>query len=117
MEGVTILNQFEVVAETTFNWSAFECGFLIGICMGLIIGIIFGLSEWDWFAFLFMFLATGLAMGVLLGLLFGFVINPTPVDYETHYEVTINEEVSMTEFMDKYEVIETRGLIYTVKEK
>ena len=117
MEGVTILNQFEVVTETVFSWSEFSTGFLIGMCVGLIMGIIFGLSEWDWFAFLFMFLFAGLVVGGFIGVLFGYVVNPTPVDYETHYEVTINEEVNMKEFMDKYEVVETRGLIYTVREK
>lgn len=33
------------------------------------------------------------------------------------YEVTINDSVSFTEFMDRYEVLDENGDIYTVKEK
>ena len=117
MDGVTILNQFEVVTKTVFNWSAFWDGFLIGICIGLVVGILFGLSEDEWSAFIFMFIFAGLLAGGLFGFFFGNVVNPTPVESETHYEVTINENVSMQEFMDKYEIIENRGSIYTVKEK
>ena len=45
------------------------------------------------------------------------MVGPAPAEYETHYEVSINEEVNMQEFMDKYEIVETRGSIYTVREK
>lgn len=54
---------------------------------------------------------------LFIGLTSGFVLNSNPVEYETHYEVSIDENVNMQEFMDKYEIIETRGLIYTVREK
>ena len=33
------------------------------------------------------------------------------------YEVTINDNVSFTEFMDRYEVLDKNGDIYTIKEK
>lgn len=33
------------------------------------------------------------------------------------YEVTINDNVSFTEFMDRYEILDENGKIYTVKEK
>ena len=33
------------------------------------------------------------------------------------YEVTIDDFVSMTSFMDKYEILDQRGKIYTVREK
>ena len=83
----------------------------------MISSIIFGLNEEDWHAFF-----TGLGvystlLGLFVGLLGGFVLKPKSVEYETHYEVSINEEVNMQEFMDKYEIIETRGSIYTVREK
>ena len=32
------------------------------------------------------------------------------------YKVIVNEQVSFTEFMNKYEILEKEGLIYTVKE-
>ena len=117
MNGVTILNEFEVVTKTVFSWESFWWGTLIGVSIGLILAIIFGLGEVDWLAF---FIGVGVyctLIGLLVGLLGGFVLKPKPVEYETHYEVSINENVNMQEFMDKYEIIETRGSIYTVREK
>lgn len=35
---------------------------------------------------------------------------------ETTYEVTIDENVSLKEFNEKYEIVEQRGDIYVVKE-
>jgi hypothetical protein len=117
MDGVAILNQFEVITKTVFSWESFWCGAIIGSSIGLIAAIIFGLKEGEWLAF---FVSLGIfcmTFVVLLGLLGGFVLAPKPVEYETHYEVTIDENVNMQEFMDKYEIIETRGSIYTVREK
>lgn len=37
--------------------------------------------------------------------------------YETRYQVTIDDSVSMNEFQDKYEIIEVEGKIYTVRER
>ena len=35
----------------------------------------------------------------------------------TEYKVTIDDSVSMNEFLDKYEILDQEGKIYTVKEK
>ena len=51
MDGVTILNEFEVVTKTAFSWESFWWGALIGAGIGLILAIIFGLVEDDWLAF------------------------------------------------------------------
>ena len=117
MEGVQILNQFEVVTETVFSWHNFWIGFAIGAIIGLIIGIGFGVIENDWFAFLTMFIVAGLLIAVFIGVMVGKVLAPAPVSYEAHYEVSINDEVNMKDFMDKYEILGTRGDIYTVREK
>lgn len=36
--------------------------------------------------------------------------------YETRYQVTVDDSVSMNEFQSKYEIIEVEGKIYTVRE-
>ena len=36
---------------------------------------------------------------------------------DTEYEVIISDEVSMNEFNEKYEIVEQRGKIYTIKER
>ena len=117
MTGVTILNEFEVVTKTVFSWESFWWGVLIGAGIGLITAIIFGIQESDWSAFFYGLSVFCTLIGLFVGLLGGFVLKPNPVEYETHYEVSINETVDMQEFMDKYEIIETRGSIYTVREK
>lgn len=38
------------------------------------------------------------------------------IDY-IEYKVTIDDSVSMNEFLDKYEIIDQEGKIYTVKER
>lgn len=35
----------------------------------------------------------------------------------TQYKVTIDDSVSMNEFLDKYEILDQEGKIYTVKER
>ena len=44
------------------------------------------------------------------------VINTDEI-IDTEYKVTISDEVSMTEFYEKYEVVEQSGKIFTVKER
>ena len=117
MEGVTILNSFEVVTEYIFSWPAFWAGAIIGTVIAIVAAIIFGVSEGEWSAFFFSLIAFSIAFSGIMGFLCGYKICPEPVAYETHYEVSIDENVNMQEFMDKYEIIETRGSIYTVKEK
>ncbi len=116
MEGVQILNQFEVVTKEVFNWDTFLIGLGIGAAVGLVAAIIFGLTEGEWLAFFCMALVLIPILALFVGALSG-VAWMKPVAWETHYEITINEEVSMQEFMEKYEILETRGTIYTVKEK
>ena len=42
--------------------------------------------------------------------------NHNSINY-IEYKVTIEDSVSMNEFLDKYEIIDQEGKIYTVKEK
>ncbi len=117
MNGVNILNEFEVVTKTVFRWESFWWGALIGAGIGLIVAIAVGLNDSDWLSFFVCLGVLCIFLGLLVGLLGGFVLAPTPVEYETHYEVSIDENVNMQEFMNTYEIIETRGSIYTVREK
>ena len=115
MEGVQILNQFEVVTESVFSGQNFWIGLLVGAAAGLILAILFGIGEADWEAFLVACVISIPMLGAFFGLLCG--VKSEPIAWETQYEVLIDEEVNMKDFMDKYEIIETRGEIYTVREK
>lgn len=48
--------------------------------------------------------------------LFGAIIKTDEIT-EIQYDVTISDEVNFNEFQEKYEIIEQKGKIFTVKEK
>lgn len=116
MTGVTILNETQVVAESAFNWTAFWIVGSVILGIMIIIGIILSVTEGPdlvgWIAMI--------CCGILLGLLFGFIWGiwcETPTRYETQYQVIIDDSVSMNDFLDKYEIINTEGKIITIKER
>jgi len=118
MNGVEILNVTEhAIMEHTWSWPM--CfGLFIGVFgITLLIGVLTGLSEGD--------IETGIVAGAIVGLIAALILSPfltaafgqKEVGTETHYKVTIDDSVSMNEFLDKYEIIDQEGKIYTVKEK
>ena len=60
----------------------------------------------------------GAFIGCILGLLVYAIIFETimPEKY-VKYKATITEDVSMTEFNDRYEIIDVDGKIYTIRER
>lgn len=118
MTGVDILNITEhAIMERAWSWSA--CfGIFIGIFgFGVITGMIIGHSEGDF--------TRGVQSGVIVGIIFALILSPIftaafhkeEVGKEYHYKVTIDDSVSMNEFLDKYEILDQEGKIYTVKER
>ena len=117
MTGVEILSSEEVaVAWASWNWNNFWIAIIMFFTISLIAGLIFGLLEHDIFAFLIMFGVMFLIEGGIVSVIIGGSTGE-PIAHETHYKVTIDESVSMTEFMDKYEILDQEGKIYTVREK
>ena len=115
MTGVEILSSAQVASEFAFNWDA------VWICLGVMLGIgmIVGMIAWccvrEWIAILLSLISCG-----ILGLWLGFGTadgDRIPTAYETHYKVTIDDSVSMNAFLDKYEILDQEGKIYTVKER
>ena len=112
MEGVTILAT-DVVTKTNPVMNTIL----------IIIGIVGALG--------FLFFILGIAIDcarvgvtglVLLVITFVVLIISIPIDRMTQvpdyntYEIILDDSVSMNEFMNTYEVLEQRGLIYVVKE-
>lgn len=116
MTGVEILTSNEVVIECAFNWTAF---WIVG---GVILSIVTAIGIYLWASgdcsfgiipYLFIF-------GLLFGLLFGSMIGnelSKPTKYTTEYKVTISDEVLMTEFNERYKIIDQNGKIYTIRER
>jgi hypothetical protein len=115
MNGVEILSSIEVVAESAYNITAFWTVFLIDIIATAIICACIWANEGFSGAIIVMACA-GVLMGSFVGGAAG-IGCATPASYVTEYNVTISDEVSMNEFLDKYEILDQEGKIYTVKER
>lgn len=61
----------------------------------------------------------GLFVIVLIGAVLCFTISLLESDevVDTKYQVTISEEANFIEFIERYEIIEQEGKIYTVRER
>lgn len=114
LDGITVLNSYEVVTKTAFSWQGFWVGLAVGV-VSVVIGALIASADLD--TFLHAVGIMGVICGVLSGLVFGFKIIPKPVEYTAEYEVTISDEVSMTDFHNRYDVIEQRNEIYVIREK
>lgn len=116
MNGVEILSSVQIASEFAFSWTWFWAGFGIMLGISLLLSIYYVVKECcDW-PLIPICSAVGVIGGIILGIGIGH-INATPIAYETHYKVTIDDSVSMNEFLDKYEIVDQEGKIYTVKEK
>ncbi len=115
MTGVEILATEEVAIDFVFNWTAFwiAAGVIFTLCC--VVGIFISIADYD---------CTGLVACIIVGAIFSCLIGylagaceAKPTKYETHYKVTISDEVSMSEFTEKYEIVDQEGKIYTIRER
>lgn len=116
MTGVEILATEEVVcAWASWNWLAFLGGVIIAMFIFLFVGCFIAVLTDDsangWVCFIAGSIIGGLILGASMGANLG-----EPIEYETHYKVTVSDEVPMNEFLERYEIIDRDGKIYTVRE-
>jgi hypothetical protein len=106
MNGVEILS---ATALTTWYGWTFGVSFFITVAACLI--VLFSTKE----------IGLGIGAGIIAFLLCAIFFGGFGIgEYETgEYElkVTIDDSVSMNEFLDKYEILDQEGKIYTVKER
>lgn len=116
MTGVEILAMQEVTVATAFCWPAFWITFGV-ILAGLIaMALLIKLNGCEEEGVLITCIIAGLILGTMLGAMVGGIFSE-PTEYETEYKVTIDDTVSMNEFLERYEIIDQEGKIYTVREK
>lgn len=115
MNGVEILATTEVATASSFDMKAAFLCLVISILLTLVIGIIMSISKLD-IDFLLISLCLGAFGGWIIGTIVGWCV-PKETAYETQYKVTISDEVNLNEFLDKYEIVDQEGKIYTVREK
>lgn len=117
MSGVEILTSNEVtVVYEKFNWSNFGITITVVAVIAIIAGLIAGLYSSDCEIDIMFSSIVFIVLTVLVGLPIGGTTGE-PIEYETQYKITIDDSVSMTEFLDKYEIIDQDGKIYTVRER
>lgn len=113
MNGVEILNEY--VVGTTPTWV------IVTIMLGVMGAIVFGVAidncisdtgEWICFVCAILCLLTAFTLGIV-----ECFTDHLKEDIHTEYKVTIDDSVSMNEFLDKYEILDQEGKIYTVKER
>lgn len=114
LDGITILNSYEIVTKTAFSWQGFWFGASIVAVIALIAAI---LGSDNLAEFLFIFGVAGVIFGLVFGFVFGMRVMPKNIEYTPEYEVIVSDEVSMNNFYNRYDVIEQRGDIYVIREK
>lgn len=120
MDGVTILNEIEVVqvVNDTFNYSAAIIALIITVLVCAVIGFFIGKKAFDEVGGIMTGVLAGLVLSIFIGGLFGKLFEYPPVTETTmRYEVTIDDSVSMIEFTERYNIIEQRGSIFVIEEK
>ena len=108
MNGVTILNSYESLTNfDSILLMSILCAWSLAAAIVALFALLkYGCDSWKEFAILVVCVVLFIVCGCLI-----------PEDkYETHYQVTVDNSVSMNEFQDKYEIIEVEGKIYTVRE-
>ena len=99
----------QVIEKTNFNDAAFITGIIL-IFLGIIIGMYLYYIN---FCYGFLSIIFGLII-VIIGII---VIISEPKSTNTYYQITLNEDVSAIEFLDKYELVEKQCESYIVKER
>lgn len=110
MNGVEILS-----SETIYNTILPECWLAIGLGLGFISIV---LAVWCFISGQ-MECASICVIAVICSVIVGSLggtYSKTDINH-IKYKVTIDDSVSMNEFLDKYEILDQEGKIYTAKER
>ena len=108
MDGVTILQTVTPVASVTLL-IAWLCGIVAVISLILIFASYVEFNNTKW-TIAFGIVSIVAAMGVIVDL-------SHPMYDKSQYQVIVDDSVSMTEFTQRYNIIEQEGITYWVTEK
>lgn len=120
MDGVTILNEIEVIqiVNDTFNYTAGGIALIVTILICAIVGFFIGRLDCSEFECTIIGGLVGLVFGIFVMVAFGSAFSyPPETETTMQYEVILDDSVSMNEFCEHYNVVEQRGDIFVVEEK
>ena len=109
MAGIEILHSFQVPTGYAFNW----------IAAGIAFGIFLIVGVWGFEPFRGRIWGI-LIVSILFGILFAITVGEgfhIPNEFETHYEVLLSDEITLTEFLEDYEIVGQEGKVYTIRER
>lgn len=110
LDGITLLDTGTKVVSYTWGWS---WGGFIAAIFAIFLFVISILCAIDG-AGGEIFLVAGIFVGMLSLFIFA---HAKPGKTINTYSVIIDDSVSMTEFYDKYEVLDIQGKIFTITER
>ena len=116
MNGVEILSS-QPIYQIEHLWWFILLGAGLGFLISLIGAIIDGVSlgfKWGHTILVLVGTAVGCFMGLVPAV--AVEIKTDTIDY-IEYKVTVDDSVLINEFLDKYEILDQEGKIYTVKER
>lgn len=105
---MTILDSFEYAVSMDFNWISIPILLLVAIAIFIFVyeGLDLSIDA-----------SVGIAAITALALFFLYLVFCPAKELETRYKVLLNNEISITEFLEDYEILKQEGLILTVREK
>lgn len=119
MNGIEILNEIPIynIAE----WALGTAGFIL-IATPLVF-LIYSIIQWEDFIYVVLNAICGFFVGLFITLLFIVFTSKADIAYDKNdveyyqYQVIVSDEVKFNEFMEKYEILEQNGDIYTIQER
>ena len=116
LEGIEILNKVEIMESPM--WIAIVglvcCIWFFGGTILFFINVFTDFLKDKWWISFLIVIISGLGIATMSILNENLLTEPTGI-YE--YQVTIDDSVSMNEFLEQYEIIKVDGKIYTIREK
>lgn len=113
MDGVTIL---QIFSETSYTWG-WSSWFLIPILVCILCGtgMVLAATSQKPNGFVVCICFIGVFVAGLCTTCMAAKQTQLPTKYT--YQVLLTEEVNMTEFAQRYEILEQQGITYIIKEK
>lgn len=113
LDGITVLSKTTI--DVYGGWSFIPIHWiLVGMAILLLVCNMYLIFKKNDFSFIPLSLLS-LLFATIVFLITG--LNTEVVDTYDQYKVLVNEEVSMKNFTERYEILDQDGLIYIIKEK
>lgn len=111
MQGIEILDTYQEVIATGFGWTGMGIVFIVFGIVALAMTCIFICIDEH--------AAVPLFAVLMLLCLLGFMCSTADAKktYETRYQVIVYENCNITEFLETYEVVDSKGETWIVKDR